>query len=84
MRTLNDIFEAFGYEREVLFEDGEWCIYRKLGGRDKGEHVVHRCGDVSEACIAGQFVCGNLRNGGCGEEAPDSIKTLAILQAWDR
>ena len=84
MRKLTDIFKSMGSKREILFEDGEWCIYRKLGGLDDGEHIVHRCDMVHEACKEETFVCGNRRGAGCGEEAPDSIKTLYILHRWDR
>ncbi len=71
--------------REILFEEGEWCIYRrpKYGWQPADtnymHYIIHRCAEACNAIDAEEhYKCE------CGETAPDSIKTLFIIQTWDR
>jgi hypothetical protein len=86
MRSIEDIFDHEPNKtvnREVLFEDDEWCIYRRppyswVRDTNHRSYVLHRCAKAQFACDNdGTFTCE------CGEVAPDSIKTLFILQTWD-
>ncbi len=95
MRSLDDIFTHGEGKRRLLFEDGLWCIYEKT--RDDGDktvYVLHRC-EAAEFSLdsEGPWECGATRadswvagevNSGCGETAPDSIKTLATIHRWER
>jgi len=85
MRTLEDIFGT-RVKRDILFEDGLWCIYRRdmTGAQrrrrvlDRGVFIAHRCSKSVGAPYPGKYTCT------CQTEAPDSIRTLYTLHQWDR
>ena len=85
MRHPDEIFGHSDGSRRILFEDGLWCIYTKS---EHMTYVIHRCAEVQYALDNdGPWECGSSIRGteaGCGETAPDSIKTLYILHRWDR
>ena len=92
MRSLKDIFYNVKAEREILFEDGEWCIYRRVDHSPvstsrpvaNGCYIIHRCEKVQKALNRDTWVCGNKREHGCGETAPEGLQGLYILHGWDR
>ncbi len=96
MRTLNEIFtNVLGdRKRTILFEDGLWCLYNKEAER---LYIIHRCDTARFALDAENaddgagygWCCGgednwSIGDHGCGEEVPESVKTLYILHRWDR
>jgi hypothetical protein len=95
MRDIDDILghgdDILGHgrgQRRIVFEDGLWCIYEK---RDGDIYALHRCETASYALNQdGVWECGvseahpEEAGYGCGETAPDSIKTLCIIYRWDR
>jgi hypothetical protein len=88
MRNVDEIFGHSYGKRRILFEDGLWCIYEK---NDEGVYVIHRCDKTSYSLDRdGPWECGSSEDYpeenryGCGETAPDCIKTLCILHRWDR
>lgn len=85
MRTLNDIFWNHKTPREILFEDGLWCMYRRAPYKTVPGacYVIHRCSKVSRALNHDTWVCGNRQKYGCGETAPEGIQALYILNGWD-
>ena len=74
MRKLADIFDE--EKRVVLFEDGEWCIYRRSLDRC---YIIHRCASISKAEDSTNNSCH-----ACGEVMPVALKGLYILNEWDR
>ncbi len=77
MRSLESIFgDEIEYHRTVLFEDGEWCIYRRNNDRC---YIIHRCVDVDKANDPGDVTCG-----ACGEMVPVALKGLFMLNEWER
>ena len=90
MRSPDEIFGDEFHVRTVLFEEGEWCIYQRDASGCVYNYIIHRCDKVVFALDGeGYWRCGEVISGettghGCGEEAPDSIKTLYILHRWDR
>ena len=92
MRSLEDIFyiNHTNTKREILFEKGLWCIYRRTytpparyGRPCDGVYVIHRCVNVEKALNGGVWVCGNGFGHGCGKVAPAGIQALYILNRWD-
>ncbi len=99
MRTLDEIFTngVGDGKRTILFEDGLWCLYNKEAERS---YIIHRCDTARFALDADRVLweyagdgwcCGGTadwvigdRGHGCGEEVPESVKTLYILHRWDR
>lgn len=88
MRDLDEIFGGEIGVRRILFEDGLWCIYTKW---EDTIYVIHRCASVRLALDQeGPWECGSTQGSkgkalyGCGETAPDSIKTLYTIHRWDR
>ena len=77
MRSLDNIFSSFLYaaKREVIFEDGEWCIYRRQDSRD---YIVHRCDKVNTAHNPHINTCV------CGAVMPVELKGLVLLSEWER
>ena len=91
MRSLEAILVGKdNVKREVLFEEGEWCLYKRpspspsytSSDPEKGGfvyNVIHRCSLALNAVEDdGDWQCE------CGQTAPDSVKTLHILQTWNR
>lgn len=89
MRSLKDIFTNLKADREILFEKGLWCIYRRLDGPVtpfrpvNGIYVIHRCVKVERSLNHGEWRCGNGQWHGCGKVAPEGIQALYILNGWD-
>jgi hypothetical protein len=89
MRKLNEIFvDNATTTREILFEEGLWCLYRKETDVDP-INVIHRCGKVRWAIDMSkdtEWECGNNETdgSGCGEAAPDKLKGLYKLYMWDK
>ena len=96
MRTLDEIFtNGLGdRKRTILFEDGWWWLYNKGGERS---YIIHRCDTARFALDAekaddgagyGGCCCNttdwSIGDNGCGEEVPDSVKTLYIIHRWKR
>ncbi len=86
MRTLKSVFKGSATERTILFEEEEWCIYKrsKVHGLGKVLILVHRC---NTACYsdAMQLPKEPIDScSACGGSTPDDIKTLYILGAWDQ
>ena len=87
MRTLEDIFWNHTAKRKILFEDGEWCIYRKVDGpvsiyKPTNLYVIHRCKKVRNALDHDHWECGSGQGHGCRKTAPDGIQALYILSGW--
>ncbi len=91
---MRDIDRIFGHSlgrRRILFEEGLWCIYEK---GSEGCYVIHRCIYVKFALDneltpdQTDWRCGitihQEGSHGCGEEAPDSVKTLFLIHRWKR
>lgn len=88
MKDLDDIFSSIA-KREILFEEGDWCIYRKDSDTVTDRlNVVHRCDQsaMSMNNSTAKWVCGNgsHNGGGCGEPAPEKLKGLFMLYTWER
>lgn len=89
MITLEEIFTEIPAKRTILFEEGLWCIYKRQDrGLPDDSFAIHRCSSNVRALNHDWWICGNEDHRsysvGCGEEAPDSIKTLLILYRWER
>jgi hypothetical protein len=90
MRDVDEIFGHGNGQRRIVFEEGLWCIYEKNG--DTGDvYAIHRCEKVGYALDqGGAWECGVTEaypeesRYGCGETAPDSIKTLYTIHRWKR
>ena len=87
MKDLDKIFTNT-VTREILFEEGDWCIYRKeTSTRTDVFNVIHRC---DKTCMSMSrntklWVCGTgAREGGCGEPVPEKLKGLFMLYTWER
>ena len=78
MRTLEDILSGHHdtAEREILFEDGEWCIYRRLKDRC---YIIHRCDKVNRAQNPHHNACH-----GCSAVMPEPLSGLFRLSEWKR
>ncbi len=78
MKSLHEILSKYhdNKQRDILFEDGEWCIYRRLNDRC---YIIHRCGKVNKA----QNPMANKCHG-CGEVTPEALKGLFKLNEWRR
>ena len=64
MRTLDDIYHLDGDHREILFEDGLWCLYRNNGNdRVPGREVfiTHRCNRSKGAVATSLFLDGSYQ-----------------------
>jgi hypothetical protein len=89
MRLLEDIFDSSEMtSREILFEEGLWCLYRKESDLDP-INVIHRCANVRWAIDMSrdtEWACGNNETdgSGCGEIAPDKLKGLYMMYMWER
>jgi len=93
MRTIEDVFAAIDDQhgrvpkREILFEDGLWCIYRNPEERrlvvrrvaDPHVFIVHRCDKAKHAVLDDCWYCPH-----CDDAVPNSIKALYTLHQWDR
>ncbi len=92
MRALSDIFYHSTVKREVLFEDGDWCIYRRADlhneqSQSNGIYVIHRCESSVGAVNHKTWLCGSVSKGSgtglkCTELAPEGIQGLYILVQW--
>ncbi len=78
MRSLESILSLYheSTTRDILFEDGEWCLYRRINDRC---YIIHRCGKVNKAQTPRDNSCP-----GCGETTPVALKGLFALNAWER
>ena len=78
MRNLEDILNVRHdvSNREVLFEDGEWCIYRRVHDRC---YIIHRCATAHKAMNPTDNECH-----ACSEVMPEALKGLFILHEWER
>ena len=88
MRSLEDIFYKNPTEREIRFEKGFWCIYRRSDvvteyTTHNGIYVIHRCVKTQKALNYLEWRCGNGMGYGCGKVAPEGIQALYILSGWD-
>jgi hypothetical protein len=95
MRSLDNIFRhinIYGIEREILFEEGEWCMYRRTNIDDMAPLILHRCSKAqfSLAPVNGTcdltWICGGdqPKGSGCGETTPPALKGLWYLYTWER
>ncbi len=85
MIKLKDIFSKVRHggdpaTREILFEDGLWCIYKRIpqGDVDDKYNLIHRCTLGTKAV----FLKPSPITCGCGTEAPEGILGLLKLQQW--
>ena len=78
MRSLEDILNVQGElnKRVVLFEDGEWCLYRRQNDRN---YIIHRCAGVYKAQNPTDNECH-----ACHEDTPVALMGLFILNEWAR
>ena len=91
MRSLEEIFGTTHVPsphlvtREIVFELGKWCIYRRVSIRGDESMVfimIHRCerANARTAIEAGYLDPGKCR--GCGTKTPDDMQTIYALSAW--
>ena len=79
MRSLEEIFGSLDAStREVLFEDGMWCLYRRFSRLSGIYYIIHRCDKVTMAHTIKKDFCV------CGEALPVALKGLFLLNAWER
>ena len=89
MLTLEQIFEHHNNtpaKREVIFEDGLWCIYERIPAEMEGRfHLIHRCDlgtyalymrDHSEGPPSDMCCCK------CKRVPPDGIQAVFKLHKW--
>ncbi len=98
MRALSDIFGTSSRSmgaiyREILFEDGLWCMYRRPDYDDGRALIIHRCApsqcavatDITKSDDIAKATCGNGgRDGGCGEHVPEKLQGLYMMYVWER
>lgn len=78
MRTLEEVLSRYhdNKQRDILFEDGEWCIYHRVNDRN---YIIHRCGNVNKAQNPRDTTCH-----GCGAATPEALIGLFKLIEWKR
>ena len=78
MRSLESILDINHdqVKREILFEDGKWCIYRRANDRC---YIIHRCNHTTRAHSSMADRCHE-----CNEVMPVALKGLFMLNEWKR
>ena len=78
MIALNDILDVRHDPaiREILFEDGLWCIYRRVDNRC---YIIHRCDVAHKAQNPTDTECH-----ACRAVTPVELKGLFLLNEWER
>ena len=90
MRTLDQIFDRQSLRdriREILLEDGEWCLYRRLDYMSAMPLIIHRCQSATCAIDTDyKYVCGSGKpeDGGCGAPVPERLKGFLSLCTCER
>jgi hypothetical protein len=84
MLTLEKIFEkqirTNIIKREILFEDGLWCIYKRTPADINSTHsLIHRCSIYVWSATLKTLP---VRCPECEEAAPEGILGLLELQQW--
>ncbi len=103
MRALKDIFKqghGSNVNRDILCEDGKWCMYDRppgVGTRNHRVFIIHRCAHSRYAVYMEDerlgvghktpWVCGNgdaVGHGGCGEKTPEAMIGMWRLHMWNK
>ncbi len=90
MLTLEEMFvdhvASDNCKREVLFEEGLWCIYERIPeGLDERFHLIHRCAVNVKAVFSDAHPNGTpylVQCRGCRAKPSDEILGLLRLHKW--